>query len=71
MTKSSMAKDGARFSTQKIHALLLLILGLYFVALGFKSYPAFIIVGCLFVLVSYRGYTATLQAHKPSDSDPK
>gem|GEM_PF-3457610 len=71
IAKSSVARGRSQLSAQKIHALLLLILGLCFVALGFRSYPAFIAVGGLFILVAYRGYTASLHAHKSSDSDTK
>jgi len=67
MKNSLMAGDRSQQSTQRIHALLLLLLGLAFIALGFRSYPAFIAVGLLFVLVSYRGYTATKQSPKSSD----
>lgn len=69
MTKSSMARERSQPSAQKIHALLLLILGLCFMALGVRTYPAFIAVGGLFVLVAYRGYTAGLRENKPADSD--
>ena len=45
------------FSTGTIQPLLLLILGMGFVVLGMRIYPAFIAVGCLFVIIGYRGYT--------------
>lgn len=67
MKDSLMAGDRSQQSAQRIHSLLLLLLGLAFIALGFRSYPAFIAVGLLFVLVSYRGYTATKQNAKSSD----
>jgi uncharacterized membrane protein len=70
MKKSLIAGDRSKLSAQRIHSLLLLLLGLAFVALGFRSYPAFIAVGLLFVLVSYRGYTASRLKAKSSESDP-
>jgi hypothetical protein len=45
------------FSTGNIQPLLLFILGAGFMVLGMRVYPAFIAVGCLFVLIGYRGYT--------------
>lgn len=69
MAKSATARAGSQQSAQKIHAILLLILGLCFVALGLRTYPAFIAVGGLFVLVAYRGYTATFQTPEPPNSD--
>ena len=71
MTKSSLPKRGSHLSAQKIHAILLLILGLCFVALGFRSFPAFIVVGALFILVAYRGYTASFKQQKTPKSDSK
>lgn len=67
MKKSSMATEHSQRSAQRVHTLLLLLLGIAFIAFGFKSYPAFIAVGLLFVLVSYRGYTATKQDSKTPD----
>jgi len=32
-------------------------MGLGFVALGLRSYPAFIAVGSMFLIIGYRGYT--------------
>jgi hypothetical protein len=44
-------------STGEIQPLLLFLMGLGFVALGLRSYPAFIGVGGLFLIIGYRGYT--------------
>ena len=46
-----------RKSHGRIQPLLLLLLGLGFMVLGLRSYPAFIGVGGLFLIISYRGYT--------------
>lgn len=46
-----------QFSAGKIRPLLLFLMGLGFVALGMRIYPAFVAVGCLFVIIGYRGYT--------------
>ena len=46
-----------RMSHGKIQPLLLFLLGLGFLVLGLRSYPAFIGVGGLFLIISYRGYT--------------
>ncbi len=48
----------------KILPLLLFLAGLGFVWLGLKTYPAFIAVGILFVVIGYRGYT-----YKGGDQD--
>lgn len=41
----------------KIQPLLLCMMGLGFVALGLRSYPAFVGVGGLFLIIAYRGFT--------------
>jgi len=46
-----------QFSGGKIQPLLLFLMGLGFLALGLRIYPAFIAVGLLFVVIGYRGYT--------------
>jgi len=46
-----------RKSSGKIQPLLLFLMGLGFVALGLRSYPAFIAVGSMFLIIGYRGYT--------------
>jgi len=46
-----------RNSNGKIQPLLLFLMGLGFVVLGLRAYPAFIGVGGLFLIISYRGYT--------------
>lgn len=48
----------------KILPLLLFLVGVGFVLLGLKTYPAFIAVGILFVVIGYRGYT-----YKGEDQD--
>jgi len=53
------------FSTGNIQPLLLFLLGLGFVILGMRIYPAFIAVGCLFLVIGYRGYT-----HRRGDTSP-
>lgn len=69
MKKSLMADNRSQMSAQRVHTLLLLLLGIAFIALGFKSYPAFIAVGLLFVLVSYRGFTATKHGRNTPDQN--
>ena len=44
------------FFTGNIQPLLLFLLGMGFVVMGMRIYPAFIAVGCLFVIIGYRGY---------------
>jgi len=46
-----------RSSAFKTQPMLLLLAGVGFVALGVAAYPAFIAVGCLFLLIGYRGLT--------------
>ncbi len=41
----------------KIQPLLLFLMGIGFIVLGFRVYPAFIGVGALFIIIGYRGYT--------------
>ena len=40
-----------------IQPLLLFLMGMGFVIMGMRIYPAFIAVGVLFIIISYRGYT--------------
>ncbi|NOR20132.1 MAG: hypothetical protein GQ538_08610 [Xanthomonadales bacterium] len=56
-----------RRSNGKIQPLLLFLMGIGFVALGLRSYPAFIGVGGLFLIIGYRGYTC--RARKIPDPD--
>ena len=46
-----------QFSAGNIQPFLLFLLGMGFVVLGLRIYPAFIAVGGLFVVISYRGFT--------------
>ena len=46
-----------RNATGKIQPLLLFLMGIGFLALGLRTYPAFIGVGGLFLVIGYRGYT--------------
>jgi hypothetical protein len=57
LIKSLLAGNGSRFLTGKVQPLLLFLLGIGFLVLGFRTYPAFIGVGGLFLIVGYRGYT--------------
>jgi len=41
----------------KIQPMLLFLVGLGFLALGLRTYPAFIGVGGLFLFIGYRGFT--------------
>lgn len=53
--------------TGKIQPLLLFLMGLGFMGLGWRTYPAFIAVGCLFLVIGYRGYTC--RAGKMADRE--
>lgn len=55
--KSPVVGKHPQFSTGHIQPLLLFLMGMGFVILGMRIYPAFIAVGCLFVVIGYRGYT--------------
>ena len=57
MIKYEVAGWRPRYSKGKIQPTLLFLLGLGFVTLGLRIYPAFVIVGCLFLVIGYRGYT--------------
>jgi len=57
LNKFSAAARQPGKSTGKIQPLLLFLMGLGFVALGLRSYPAFIAVGGMFLFIGYRGYT--------------
>ncbi len=48
---------GPRFASGRVQPILLFVLGAGFTLLGVKTYPAFIAVGSLFMLIGYRGYT--------------
>lgn len=52
-----------QFSGNKTQPLLLFLMGIGFVVLGLRIYPAFIAVGLLFVVIGYRGFT-----HRRSDT---
>ncbi len=55
--KLPVAGKHLQFSADKIQPLLLFLMGMGFLVLGMRIYPAFIAVGSLFMLVGYRGYT--------------
>ena len=55
--KYLFAGKNSQLPPGKIQPLLLFLMGLGFVVLGFRSYPAFIGVGALFLVIGYRGYT--------------
>ena len=55
--KFLLAGKRPQFSAGKVQPLLLFLLGMGFMVLGFRTYPAFIGVGGLFLVVGYRGYT--------------
>lgn len=55
--KTPIAGASSQFSADKVQPLLIFLLGLAFVLLGLRIYPAFIAVGSLFLVVGYRGYT--------------
>lgn len=56
-----------QFSAGKIQPLLLFLMGLGFVVLGMRIYPAFVAVGCLFVIIGYRGYTCRRREQTSGD----
>jgi len=57
LIKFLLAGKRPQISTGKVQPLLLFLLGIGFLVLGFRTYPAFIGVGGLFLVVGYRGYT--------------
>jgi hypothetical protein len=66
VNKFSAATQQSRKSTGKTQPLMLFLLGLAFVVLGLRSYPAFIGVGGMFLIIGYRGYThRTTKAAEP------
>lgn len=67
MKKFLAANRLPRKSTGKVQPLLLFLLGLGFVALGLRSYPAFVGVGGLFLIIGYRGFT--YRAREIQDQD--
>ena len=69
MNKFSAATQQSRKSTGKAQPFLLFLLGLGFIALGLRSYPAFIGVGGMFLIIGYRGYTCrTTKASEANQS---
>ncbi len=56
--KIPMVGRRPRYSAGKVQPLLLFLMGIGFVVLGLRQYPAFIAVGGLFVVIAYRGYTS-------------
>ncbi len=46
-----------RNATGKIQPTLLFLMGIGFLGLGLRTYPAFIGVGGLFLYIAYRGFT--------------
>jgi hypothetical protein len=57
LIKQPVAGLRTHFSAGKIQPMLLFFMGLGFVLMGVREYPAFIAVGALFLIVGYRGYT--------------
>lgn len=57
MKKSPVAGTRPQFSAGKIQPVLLFLMGIGFLVLGFRTYPAFIGVGGLFLVIGYRGLT--------------
>ena len=55
--KLPIAGVSSQFSAGKIQPLLLFLVGIGFVLLGLRIYPAFVAVGGLFLIIGYRGYT--------------
>ncbi len=55
------------YSTGKIQPLLMFLMGTGFLALGLRTYPAFIGVGGLFLIVAYRGFTC--RANQTTDQE--
>jgi len=69
LNKYSAAAQQPRKSTGKTQPFLLFLLGLGFIALGLRSYPAFIGVGGMFLIIGYRGYTCrTTKASEANQS---
>ena len=64
MSKIQLAGKRSQFSADKTQPFLLFLLGIGFLVLGFRSYPAFIGVGGLFLVIGYRGYTC-IRRDKP------
>lgn len=56
-----------QLSAGNIQPLLLFLMGMGFVIMGMRIYPAFIAVGCLFVVISYRGYTCKQEDGSQAD----
>jgi len=55
--KNMLAGMRLQPGTRQAQPLLLFLMGLGFVALGVRTYPAFVVVGVLFLIIGYRGYT--------------
>jgi len=49
-----------RNATGKIQPTLVFLMGIGFLALGLRTYPAFIGVGSLFLYIAYRGFTCRI-----------
>jgi hypothetical protein len=62
LKNNSAADRLPRRANGKIQPLLLFLLGMGFLILGLRSIPAFIVVGVLFLFISYRGYTCRTSA---------
>jgi len=55
--KFLFAGRSPQLAAGKVQPLLLFLMGMGFVIMGMRIYPAFIAVGVLFIIISYRGYT--------------
>ena len=55
--KFLFAGRSSQLPVGKIQPLLLFLMGVGFIVMGFRIYPAFIGVGVLFLIIGYRGYT--------------
>lgn len=55
--KLRFAGRSPQLASGKVQPLLLFLMGIGFVLLGLRIYPAFIGVGVLFIIIGYRGYT--------------
>ena len=62
--KFLFAGKSPQLAAGKLQPLLLFLMGLGFMVLGFRTYPAFIGVGALFLVIGYRGYTCTGDQHR-------
>jgi len=55
--KLPVAGGRSQLTAAKVQSLLLFLMGIGFLLLGLRIYPAFIAVGGLFLIIGYRGYT--------------